>query len=137
MDDEAISELSDLLENTTKDDAASKKAIETLHPNDEEKKDRLTVLTQQEVGAHSAVEWIVKALQQKDWTSGLLVMGLSDKIKALKVSQEGRGRGEVSTIFKPEIVSELLGQGWFPPSSALSPQQGVRRGGFFGRLFGR
>lgn len=128
-------ELERLINESIKEESASKRAIETLHPEDEEKKDRLTILTDAEVTAHTVVEWMTKALKTPDHTRGFIIEGLSDKAKAMKVSRAGVGRGEIQHIMKPEVLGELLGSGWLPPATAMQGLPGQKRG-FFSRFFG-
>lgn len=127
------------LEGEMSGDTGTKRAIDTLHPKDDpEHKDRLTVLTPHEVSAHSVVEWQVKALKTEDFTKEFIIEGLSDKIKALKVSMGGAGRHEVSNIFKPEILGEMVKGGLIPP---MLMQQGSAvpqaRRGFLHGLFNK
>ncbi len=127
-------DIANLLEGQLNPDTGTKEAIKTLHPEDLEKKDRLTVLTREEVSAHARVGFLVKALKAKDLRTEFLIEGLSDKIKALKVSQDGLGRGEIGNIFKPQIMGEMMQEGAMP-----MPMQGgmAPRRGFFSRLMGR
>jgi len=135
MDDSQ--ELERMINESMNEQVASKKAIDTLHPQDSEQKDRLTILNDEEISSHIVVEWITKALKENDHSKTFLIEGLSDKTKALKVSRGGTGRHEVSSIFKPEIMGELLSSGWIPPSMSAGHGGQMSRKGFFSRFFGR
>ena len=118
-------ELGDLINKALEQDTGTKKAIETLHPVDEEQLDRLTILsTPQEISAHAIVEWEIKALKEKDWSDKFVIEGLSDKFKALKVSFKGTGRTEVSNIFRPEVLRDMFQQG-LVPSGGMMPANGM------------
>jgi len=126
-------DLSDLIEGSLNPDSGTKKAIETLHPDNIDKLDKLTNLDDQEISAHSGVEWQIKAMETPDWTKTFIIRGFTDKIKALKISKQGTGRNEITTIFKPEILGEMFQQGMVPDGMGMQQQ----RRGFLSRMFGR
>lgn len=124
-DEQDISDVVEGMQDALAQEPGTKKAIDTLHPKDEERKDRLTKLEKHEIKSIAVIEFHLKALNNKDLTKTFLLEGLTDKIKALKVSEGGGGRQEVTSIFKPEIQGELFG----------GMQQGQHRP-FFRRMFG-
>ena len=93
-------------------ETATKKAVETLHPSDKVHADRLTILQSEEVAGHSTMEWT--SLLFNGGQKGFIMDGFSEKLKALKVSKGGQGRMEISTIFKPEIIGNMVQSGMIP-----------------------
>ena len=127
-------DLSDLIEQSMTRDVGMKKAIETLHPLDKDQKLRLSILTPEEVSAHSEVDLHTKALNSKDLTKGFIIEGFSDSIMARKVSQGGVGRNEIKELPKPQIIGDMMAQGMIPEGMMMNQN---RRPGFFARLLGR
>ena len=115
-------------------ETATKKAVDTLHPNDNVHADRLTNLQSDEVAGHSIMEWTSLLLNHKSDTNKFILDGFSEKLKALKVSKGGQGRMEVSTIFKPEVIGSMVQQGMIP-MGATQPQQTQQRPGLGRRFF--
>lgn len=133
----SMKSLTDLLESEENSQSGTRKAIDTLHPADEEKIDRLTILTPQEVAAHAIVEWQIKALKMRGLNKKFVAEGLSDKLKALKVSQQGRGRNEIGELFRPEILGQMLQQGLIPSGMiGSSASIGSERRPFWKRVMG-
>ena len=114
-------------------ETATKKAVDTLHPKDSVHADRLTNLQADEVAGHSIMEWTSLLLNHGADNKKFILDGFSEKLKALKVSKDGRGRGEVSTIFKPEVIGAMLQQGMIPQQGSIQQPQQQRQG--LGRRF--
>ena len=115
-------------------ETATKKAVDTLHPLDLQHADRLTILSDEEIAAHTIMEWVTTVFKTEDLTKGFIMEDFSNKIKALKVSRNGTGRSEISNIFKPEIIGNMM-QGGMMPINTTQQQQPERRGLFQRKLF--
>jgi len=115
-------------------ETATKKAVDTLHPLDLQHADRLTILSDEEIAAHTIMEWVTMVFKTEDLTKGFIMEDFSNKIKALKVSRNGTGRSEISNIFKPEIIGNMM-QGGMIPINSPQQQQPEKRGLFQRRLF--
>ena len=119
-------------------ESATAKAVDTLHPKDKVHNDRLTVLNGDEVAGHSIMEWtslLLGHITDKSSDKGFIMDGFSEKLKALKVSKEGVGRAEISTIFKPEVIGAMLQQGMIPMGDNGQLTNKVNKPGLGRKLF--
>lgn len=135
-----LNDLADLVDKAVESRDSTKEAIDTLHPKGEKNiksLDKLSVLNPTQIDAMSVIEWQDKALAVKpgDWGKQNITEGFTDKVKALHVSRDGVGRGEVSNVFKPSIIGDMLQSGAVPPM--MIQQSGQRKSSFLGRLMGR
>jgi hypothetical protein len=126
-------DLGKLVTDAMQKQSGMKEALDALHPAGKEKQDRLSRLSRTEIIGLVRMEWTDEVLKKKDWTKEFILGSIPERVKALKVSEDGLGRHEVTEIMKPAIVGEMLGDGSVPSGM---PVPGNRRVGFFQKFMG-
>lgn len=131
-------DLAGIVENAVSNVDSTKEAIDTLHPQKDinsKRLDKLSNLNMTQVDAMGVLEWQDKALNIKpgNWGKNNVTEGFTDKIKGLLVSLNREGRLEVSNVFKPSIIGQMLQDGQMPEMmGSVNP-----RHNFMSRLMGR
>lgn len=124
-------ELEKLNESQVNEQQSAVLAVKELTSEKREKEDTTltnmdfkTRLSLPEVCAHGCLEWINEVITNREsFTDGLAIVGLTKRMKRIRVSEEGKAREGVEQIFKNREAEDQ--RNWFQRFTGVgnSPQR--------------